>query len=96
MAPIARARSAIAPVLERAIGDPTLTVHVDRVRQKVLGLALVEAGLTAAPQTVATCQEPIVRTGVLRERKHPYDASASSKVLACFKSNVSKPSVNQP
>ncbi len=80
----------------QAIGDPTLTVHVDRVRRKVPVLALVEAGLTAAPQTVATCQEPIVHTGVLRERKDAYDASSSSKVLACFKSRVSKPSVNQP
>jgi hypothetical protein len=51
-------RSAIALVLERAIGDPTLTVHVVRVRQKVPGLALVEADLTAAPQAVAMCQEP--------------------------------------
>ena len=30
-------RSAIALVLERAIGVPTLTVHVDRLRQKVPG-----------------------------------------------------------
>jgi len=39
---------------------------------------------------VATCQEPIVHTGVLRERKDPYDASSSSKVLACFRSSVSE------
>jgi hypothetical protein len=31
-----------------------------------------------------------------RNRKHPHHASSSSKALACFKSNVSKPSVNQP
>jgi hypothetical protein len=74
----------------QAIGDPALTVHVERVRQKLSGLALVEAGLAAAPQTVATCQVPIVHTGVLRERKDPYDASSSSKVLACFRSSVSE------
>ena len=66
------------------------------MRRKVPGLALVEAGLTAALQTVATCQQPIDNIGVLRERKDAYDASSSSKVLACFKSSVSKPSVNQP
>jgi hypothetical protein len=98
MAPIARLRleARYLRFLERAIDDPTLTVHVDRARQEVPGLALVEAGLTAAPQTVAMCLETIVHTGVLRERKDPYDASSSSKVLACFKSSVSKPSVNQP
>jgi hypothetical protein len=31
-----------------------------------------------------------------RDQKHPYDASSSSRALACFKSSVSKSSVNQP
>ena len=31
-----------------------------------------------------------------RDQKHLHCASSSSKDLACFKSNVSKPSVNQP
>jgi hypothetical protein len=30
-----------------------------------------------------------------RNQQHPLHASSSSKALACFKSNVSKPSVNQ-
>ena len=31
-----------------------------------------------------------------RNHKHPRHASSSSKAFACFKSSVSKPSVNQP
>ena len=31
-----------------------------------------------------------------RDHKHLHCASSSSKNLACFKSNVSKPSVNHP
>jgi len=31
-----------------------------------------------------------------RDQKHPHYASLSSRAFASFKSNVSKPSVNQP
>ena len=52
------AGGAIALVLERAVGDPTLPVHVDAVRQEMPGLALVEAVLTAVAQLGAF--EPVL------------------------------------
>jgi hypothetical protein len=52
------------------------------------------------PSTTRTAGRDMPRADrpywVLRERKDAYNASSSSKVLACFKSSVSKPSVNQP
>ena len=49
---------------------------------------------SAAQRNDAMCHKPAFHAG--RNHKHPHHANSSSKALACFKSNVSKPSVNQP
>jgi hypothetical protein len=49
---------------------------------------------TAGQSQAALCHKLTFHAG--RNHKLPHHASSSSKALACFKSNVSKPSMNQP
>src|SRR5215831_4668830 len=47
-----------------------------------------------APEDRVPDREPTIQ--LLRRQNRPYCASSSSNDLACFRSSVSKPSVNQP
>jgi hypothetical protein len=47
-------------------------------------------------EKVRRSHAPLIESCTRPSPRRPHDASSSSKVLACFKSRVSKPSVNQP